>query len=114
MSAELVMAGPGQPVIHNSDHDLESCFYVLLGIFVLLDEPYKPKSDEELARCFDKYFNTFEPSVLKTITIQADLTWESLILQRISSYFEPAINLLIHLRHAIISPLYVNRYGKFH
>lgn len=114
MSAELVMAGPGQPVIHNSDHDLESCFYVLLGIFVLLDEPYKPKSDEELARCFDKYFNTFEPSVLKTITIQADLTWESLILQRISPYFEPAINLLIRLRHAIVSPLYVNRYGKFH
>jgi len=110
MSAELVMAGPGQPVIHNSVHNLESCFYVLLSIFVLLDEPYKPKSDEELAQCF----NTFKPSILKTITIQADLTWESLILQRISPYFEPAIDFLIHLRHAIVSPLYVNHYGKFH
>jgi len=113
MSAEVVMAGPGQPVIHQSVHELESCFYVLIGIFVLLDEPYKPKSDKELAQCFNKYFNTFEPSILKTITIQADLTWEPFILKHISPYFEPATKLLTHLRDAIISPLYVNCDGKF-
>ena len=94
MSAELVMAGPGQPVIHQLVHDLESCFYVLVGIFILLDKPYKPKSDKELTQCFDKYFNTFEPSILKTIMIQADLTWEPFILQHISPYFEPATKLL--------------------
>ncbi|KIM51467.1 hypothetical protein SCLCIDRAFT_143197, partial [Scleroderma citrinum Foug A] len=113
MSAKLVMVGPGQLVIHKSVHDLESSFYVLLGILVLLDEPYKSKSNEELTQCFDKYFNTFELSVLKTITIQADLTWKSLILQHISTYFEPIIKLLTHLQDAIVSPLYMNHKGQF-
>ena len=113
MSAKLVMVGPGQLVIHKSVHDLESSFYVLLGILVLLDEPYKSKSNEELTQCFDKYFNTFELSVLKTITIQADLTWKSLILQHISTYFEPIIKLLTRLRDAIVSPLYMNHKANF-
>ena len=39
MSAQLVMAGPGQPVVHNALHDLESFFYVLLGICILYDGP---------------------------------------------------------------------------
>ena len=72
MSAELVMAGVGQPVTHQSNHDLESLFYVLVGVCLLLDKPYKPKCDEHLTQCFDKYFNTFEPNVLKTITIQSN------------------------------------------
>ena len=105
MAAQLVMAGAGQPVVHDPTHDLESFFYVLVGICVLLDGPYKPKCDNDLAQCFDKYFNTFEPSMLKTITIQSDITWKPFILQHISDYFKPVINLLTHLRNAIIVPL---------
>lgn len=97
MSAELVMAGVGQPVTHQSNHDLELLFYVLLGVCLLLDKPYKPKCDEHLAECFNKFFNTFEPSVLKTITIQSNLMWMPFILQHISEYFQPIIPLLICL-----------------
>jgi len=99
------MAGAGQPVVHDPTHNLELFFYVLVGIYILLDGPYKPKCDSDLAQCFNKYFNTFEPSVLKTITIQSDLTWKLFILQHISEYFKPVINLLTHLRNAIIVPL---------
>ena len=55
MAAQLVMAGAGQPVVHDPTHDLESFFYVLVGICVLLNGPYKPKCDNDLAQCFDKY-----------------------------------------------------------
>lgn len=112
MAAQLVMAGAGQPVVHDPTHDLESFFYVLVGVCVLLDGPYKPKSDNDLAQCFDKYFNTFEPSVLKTITIQSDLTWKPFILQHISDYFKPLINLLTYLRNAIIVPLSADDRGN--
>ena len=112
MSAELVMAGAGQPVTHEPIHDLESFFYVLVGICVLLDGPYKPKCDKDLAHCFDKYFNTFEPSILKTITMQSDLTWKPFILQHISTYFEPIIDLLTRLRDAIIVPLSTDDHGN--
>jgi len=114
MSAQLVMAGTGQPVIHEPIHDLESFFYVLIGICVLLDGPYKPKSNKDLGQCFDKFFNTFEPSVLKTITIQSNLTWKPSILQHVSTYFEPIIiiDLLRHLRDAIIVPLSTDDHGN--
>ncbi|KAI5990602.1 hypothetical protein EDD15DRAFT_2369663 [Pisolithus albus] len=111
MAAQLVMAGAGQPVVHDATHDLESFFYVLIGICVLLNEPYKPKCDN-LTQCFDKYFNTFEPSVLKTITIRSDLTWKPFILQHISDYFKPIINLLTHLCNTIIVPLSADGHGN--
>ena len=94
MLVQLVMAGAGQPVIHDQSHDLESIFYILVGICVLFDRPNEPKCDKDLAQCFDKYFNTFEPSILKTITIQSDLTWKPFILRHISLYFKPIIPLL--------------------
>jgi len=59
MVAQLVMAGTGQPVVHDPTHDLESFFYVLVSICILLNEHYKPKCDSDLAQCFNKYFNTF-------------------------------------------------------
>ena len=113
MSAELVMAGPGQPVIHDAPHDLESLFYVLVGICVLLDEPFKFKSNNDLSCCFDKFFNTFEPSVLKSIVIQSDLTWSPMIVEHLSPYFKPLLPLLTRLRQDIISPMYTDKDGKF-
>ena len=113
MSAQLVMAGIRQLVAHDSIHDLESLFYVLIGVCALLDEPYKPKCKEDLTQCFDKYFNTFKPSVLKMITIQSDLTWQPFILQHISKYFEPIVPLLKRLRDGIISPLYTDDHENF-
>ena len=112
MLAQLVMVGAGQLVIHKLIHDLESFFYILVGICVLLDGPYKPKCNKDLVQCFDKYFNTFEPSVLKMITIQSDLTWKPLILQHISTYFEPLIDLLTSLCNAIIVPLSTDDYSN--
>lgn len=94
MSAQLVMAGARQPVIHDQSHDLKSIFYVLGGICVLFNRPNNPKCDKDLVQCFDKYFNTFELSILKTITIQSDLTWKPFILCHISLYFQPIIPLL--------------------
>ena len=107
MSAELVMAGAGKPVTHITRHDLESLFYVLLGICVLYDEPFKPKSEDRLARCFDVYFNTFEPSLLKTTTIQLNVGWVANILKHISPYFRPLIPLLDVLREKIVMPMIV-------
>jgi len=40
MAAQLVMADPGQPVKHEPSHDLESIFYVLIGVFVWHISPY--------------------------------------------------------------------------
>lgn len=91
------MAGPNQPVIHNELHDLESFFYVFVGISVLYNKPGKPKPDKELQKCFDKLFNTMEPSILKTIAIQSNLTWVPSILGHISPYFQPLILLLNNL-----------------
>ena len=106
------MAGAGQLVTHEPIHDLESFFYVLVSICILLDGPYKPKCDKDLAHCFNKYFNTFEPSILKMITMQSDLTWKLFILQHISTYFEPIIDLLTRLHDAIIVPLSTNDHGN--
>lgn len=114
MSAELSMADAEQQVMHDHTHDLESFFYVLVGICVLLDGPKKPKCDKELAQCFDKYFNVCEPSVLKTITIQSNLTWQPYILRHISEYFEPIIPLLTRLREDIVVPLFADNEGKVH
>ncbi|KAG6373554.1 hypothetical protein JVT61DRAFT_6197 [Boletus reticuloceps] len=108
MSVQLVMAGPGQPVVHNALHDLESFFYILVGICVLYDGPSKQKSEADLAECFDRFFNTFEPSILKTLAIQSDLTWTPLIVKHIHPYFKPIIPLLSHLRAEIILPLAMN------
>ncbi|KAI6010125.1 hypothetical protein EDC04DRAFT_2906180 [Pisolithus marmoratus] len=112
MAAQLVMAGAGQLVVHDASHNLESFFYVLVGICILLDKPYKPKCNSKLGQCFDKYFNTFEPSMLKTIVIQSDLTWKPFILQHISDYFKPIISLLTCLRNAIIVPLSTDEHGN--
>lgn len=105
MAAELIMAGPGQPVTHTAAHDLESLYYVLIGICVLFNAPYTSKSDQELEGCFDKYFNTYSPSLLKTTTIQSILGWEEDICTHISPYFQPLIPLLESLREILIVPI---------
>jgi len=111
MSAQLVMAGPGQPVVHNTLHDLESFFYVLVGICVLYDGPSKQKSEADLAECFDRFFNSFGPSVLKTIIIQSDLTWTPFVVKHIHPYFKPLVPLLTCLRVEIVKPLATNERG---
>jgi len=105
MAAELVMAGPGKPVRHAPHHNLESFFYVLLGISVLYDEPRKLKPEDKLAECFDEYFNTFQPSLQKTITVQSQLGWSANICKYISPYFRPLIDLFNTLREKIILPM---------
>ncbi|KAI5985786.1 hypothetical protein EDD15DRAFT_2373882 [Pisolithus albus] len=112
MSAQLVMAGAGKPVVHELVHDLESLFYVLVGICVFLDSPSNLKCKKDLAQCFDKYFNTFKPSVLKTITIQSDITWTPFILQHVSKYFKPIIPLLTQLHDAVIIPLFFDNHSN--
>ncbi|KAL4068427.1 hypothetical protein V8B97DRAFT_2024966 [Scleroderma yunnanense] len=114
LHSQLVMAGVEKPVIHKSIHDLKSYFYVLLGVFLLLNKPYKLKSNEDLTQCFNKYFNTFKPSILKMVMIQADLTWFPFILQHILLYFKPTIKLLICLQDTIISPIYMDYSRQFH
>ncbi|KAL4069013.1 hypothetical protein J3A83DRAFT_4188935 [Scleroderma citrinum] len=52
------------------------------------------------------------PSMLKTIMIQLDLTWKPFILQHISEYFKPIINLLTYLCNAIIVPLSTDDHGN--
>ncbi|KAL4063494.1 hypothetical protein J3A83DRAFT_4192948 [Scleroderma citrinum] len=102
MAVELVMAGAGRPMNHMAHHNLESLFYVLLGISVIYDEPYQLKSEAELMKCFDIYFNTFQLSLLKTITIQSQLGWLANILEHISPYFCPLIPLFEVLHQKII------------
>ena len=114
MSVQLVMASPGQPVVHNALHDLESFFYILVRICVLYDGPSKQKSEADLTECFDRFFNTFKPSVLKTITIQSDLTWTPLIVKHIHPYFKSIIPLLSHLQAEIILPLAMDECGDFY
>lgn len=115
MSAQLVMAGRGKSVVHDATHDLESFFYVLVGICVLYEGPFKQKSEEDLAECYDVFFNTFEPSILKTITIQSDLTWTPLIVKHIHPYFKSLIPLLTKLRSEIILPLATDEHtGEFY
>ncbi|KIK19641.1 hypothetical protein PISMIDRAFT_76961, partial [Pisolithus microcarpus 441] len=109
MSAQLVMVGAGQPVVHELHHDLESLFYVLVSICVLLDSPSNLKSEKDLTQCFDKYFNTFEPSMLKSSTIQSDITWVPFILDHISSYFKPIIGLLECLHAVVVVPLFFDK-----
>ena len=108
------MAGPGQPVVHDALHNLESFFYVLIGICVLYDRPLKQKSENDLAKCYDKFFNTFKPSILKTITIQSDLTWAPFIVKHIHPSFESVIPLLTLLQAEIILPLATNEQGHFY
>ncbi|KAI5986737.1 hypothetical protein EDC04DRAFT_2913195 [Pisolithus marmoratus] len=108
------MTGAGQLVVHEPLHDLESLFYILVSICILLNSPSKLKCDKDLTQCFDKYFNTFELSVLKTITIQSDITWKPFIMHHISEYFEPVIDLLTHLHNAIIIPLFFNNHRNIH
>jgi hypothetical protein len=105
MAAELIMSGPGKPVIHTAAHDLESLFYVLLGICVLFHSPYTPKSDQELEPCFDKYFNTYSPNLLKTMIIQSKVGWLREFCNNISPYFKPLVPLLNSLRKIIILPI---------
>jgi hypothetical protein len=114
MSAQLTKVGPGKPVTHDVLHDLESLFYVLVGICTLYDGPFKQKSEEDLAECYDKFFNTFEPSVLKMITIQSDLTWNPFVVKYIHPYFKPLIPLLTALRSEIILPLATDEHKEFY
>lgn len=112
MSVELLMADPRWPVVHEPRHDLESFFYILVGICVLLDEPFKLKSEGELSSCFDEYFDTPEPSVYKAVATQSAVGWSGVILPHISQYFKPLIPLLNHLREEIILPLHADNDGS--
>lgn len=89
-------------------HDLESFFYALVGICVLYDGPFKQKSEDKLAEGYDELFNTFKPSILKTITIQSDLTWNPFIMKYINPYFKPLIPLLTNPQSEIVLPLATN------
>ena len=104
MVAELVVTGPRKPVIHKPVHDLESMFYVLVGMCMLLECPYQIKVEDQL-KCFDTYFNMFHPSIVKTTTIQSNVSWSVEILPHISPYFQPLIPLLNMLREKIIIPM---------
>lgn len=104
MAAELVVAGPGKPVIHKPVHDLELMFYVLVGMCVLLEHPHQIKVEDQL-KCFDTYFNTFHPSIAKTTTVQSNIGWSVEILPHISPYFQPLIPLLNTLCEKIIIPM---------
>ncbi|KAL4082043.1 hypothetical protein V8B97DRAFT_1862933 [Scleroderma yunnanense] len=99
MVAELVVSGIGKPVNHTGHHDLESFFYVLLEIAMLYNGPYRPKSEDQLMECFNIYFNTCEPSLLKMVMIH----WSANICKHISPYFSPLIPLLNTLHWKIIS-----------
>ncbi|KAG9316507.1 hypothetical protein JVU11DRAFT_2550 [Chiua virens] len=89
------MAGPKKPIIHDALHDLKFFLYVLVGICTLYDRPFKQKLKENLEQCYDKFFNTFKPSVFKTITIQFDLMWHLFIIDHIHPYFTSLIFLFI-------------------
>ena len=99
------MIGPARPMRHAPHHDLESIFYVLLGISVFYDEPYKPKTEDELSECFDIYFNTHHPSLQKIFTIQSELSWLSSICEHFSDYFKPLCPLFDILREKIVLPM---------
>ena len=112
MATELIMIGPERPVMHMPHHDLESIFYVLLGVSVLYDRPYNTKSEDELSECFDIYFNTHCPSLQKTFMIQSELGWLTSICERFSDYFKPLRPLLDTFHERIVLPMtYVN--GSF-
>ncbi|KAI6015626.1 hypothetical protein EDC04DRAFT_2903726 [Pisolithus marmoratus] len=55
ISAQSIVTNPGEPVIYETYHDLESFFYVLLGTCLLLKEPSKFKGEDELGLCFNKF-----------------------------------------------------------
>lgn len=60
---------------------------------------------EEQLKCFNTYFNSFYPSIVKTTMIQSNLGWSAEILLHITSYFWPLIPLLNTLREKIIVPM---------
>ncbi|KAI6111917.1 hypothetical protein EV401DRAFT_1890587 [Pisolithus croceorrhizus] len=74
-------------------------------ICVLFDEPHQPKPEAKLTECFDVYFNTFEPSLLKTTTIQSKMGWSYNIIKHISPYFQPLVPLLNISQERIVPPM---------
>lgn len=107
MAAELSYILPGTPVTHQPHHDLESFFYILVGICLLYETPYVTKPPKKLAECFDPLFATAQPSLVKTFTIQSEFGWTAIILPNISPYFRPLVPLLSDLREKMILPLRV-------
>ncbi|KAF8545761.1 hypothetical protein OG21DRAFT_1491948, partial [Imleria badia] len=105
MAAELSHIGPGTPVVHQSHHDLESFFYILLAICLLYDDPGKLKHHKVLAQCFDPFFAVMRPSTLKVVTVQSDFGWTALMLPHISQYFRPLIPLLEKIWEKLILPI---------
>ena len=106
------MIDPEMPVMHMPHHDLESIFYVLLGVSVLYNKPYNTKLEDELSECFDTYFNTHCPSLQKMFMIQLELSWLTSICKHFSDYFKPLHPLLDTFCERIVLPMtYVN--GSF-
>lgn len=102
MAVELSHVGPGEPMEHKPVHDLESFFYVLLGVCLLFDGPKNLKSDEQLAACYDACFAVFKPTIQKTLLVQSQFGWTAVILPNISSYFRPIVPLLDCIRMEFI------------
>ena len=102
MAAELSRVDPEEPIDHKPTHDLESFFYVLVGVCLLFSEPKSIKSDAQLVACYDPLFTVFKPSVQKTIIIQSDFGWTTHILPNMTAYFEPLIPLLTFIRKEFI------------
>ena len=113
MAAELSHIGPGEPIDHKPAHDLESFFYVLVGMCLLFQELKTLKSDEELAVCFDLLFAVFRPTLQKTLIVQLDFGWTMLILPNIASYFQPIIPLLTFICKEFILSIKMDDNGRF-
>ncbi|KAI9570933.1 hypothetical protein HD554DRAFT_2037123 [Boletus coccyginus] len=105
MAAELSHIGPGTLVVHQSHHDLESFFYILLAICLLYDVPGKLKPPKVLAQCFNPFFAVVRPSTLKVVTVQSDFGWTALMLPYVSQYFQPLIALLGKIQEKLILPI---------
>ena len=113
MSAKLLWhCSPRQPVIHNSPHDPEPWFLLEYVFFIL--NCWSKKTEEELIECHNQLFNTFKLSILKTFTIQSNLTWCPKVVKYISPYFPPVIPFLNNLQNNITLPLFTNEARKIH
>ena len=83
-------------------------------VCVLYSELSKQKTEDEHAECYDELFNTVKLSILKTLTIQSNLTWFPKVVKHISPYFQPVISLLNNLQNDIILPMFTDKEGNFH
>ena len=113
MAAELSHIGLEEPINHKPAHDLESFFYILVGMCLLFQVLKTLQSDEELTVCFDLLFAVFKPTLQKTLVIQSDFGWTMLILPNIALYFQPIIPLLTFICEEFILSIKMDNNGGF-